>query len=1034
MFQTYIQNLNRLYKTGSAREHSYRGDLQELLKKLIDDKDIVVTNEPSRITGVGAPDYSITKKNIPIGYIEAKDLGKNLNSKDYEEQFERYKKALDNLIITNYCDFWFFKNGELVHTVSIAKLKDGSVFPIEKNFNEFKNLIIDFVSFVSQTIKSPSRLAKLMAAKAKLLESVIEKAILDDDENNSLRNEMEVFKRTLIHDITPQSFADIYAQTIAYGLFTARLHDFTLQDFSRQEAQYLIPKSNPFLRGLFNYIGGADCDERIIWIIDSLAEIFLATNIREIFKDYGKKSGLNDPVLHFYETFLGEYNPKLKKSRGVWYTPTPVVDFIVKAVDSLLKLEFNLEDGLIDDSKITIKVDDPDAGFTKSGKIRKKEKVVHKVQILDPAVGTGTFLARTIEFIKQNFWGGSWSSYVEDELIPRLNGFEILMASYAMAHLKIDMILLESGYRPSSDRRLNIYLTNSLESFHEESGTLFSSYLANESKEADRIKKETPVMVIMGNPPYAVSSSNRSEWIQELLKDYKKNLNERKINLDDDYIKFIRFAQYYIDKNGYGIVAYITNNSFLDGITHRQMRKSILESFDLVYILDLHGNSKKKETTPDGGKDENVFDIQQGVSINIFVKKTKSKREATVYHYDLYGKREFKYNFLNENDLSSIDWQKLKPKESNYFFVPKDFSLEDEYDKGFKIDELFKVFSSGIETQKDSLVIRFSESELERVKQEILYDEEKIRNEYKIKDSRDWQLSRAREDLKVAKIVDISYRPFDVRKTFYSGNSKGIMAYPRHEVMKHMLKDNFGLICKRGFDENKSAYCYISKNIIDRRYWSRPGMQGAEQLFPLYLYQEYNSLESKRELNLNLEIIKEFEKRLQLQFNDDFNELDLLDYIYAILHHPTYRKKYKEFLKIDFPKVPYPKKESFFGFVKLGKSLRELHLLEDESLNKRTIDIEGEAKVKVSNKINKKDIVIDKENLKVRLNEEVSIVNIPKIAWEFYIGGYQPAQKWLKDRVGRVLSRSDVKHYNRLINALIKTDEIMKKLSNLDFE
>ncbi len=556
--QNYFTNINRLFQTGNAREHSYRGHLETLLNDIIDDNEIIVTNEPARIVNVGAPDYSITKKDIPIGYIEAKDIGDKdlIGIKVNKEQFDRYKNALDNLIITDYVDFLFYKNGELIQKISIAKVEDNIIVPIEDNFSTFKNSILDFISFVSQTITSPSRLAKLMAAKARLLEDVIEKAILSDidsDENNSLRNEMEVFKATLIHDITPQSFADIYAQTIAYGLFTARLHDKTLQDFSRQEAQYLIPKSNPFLRGLFNYIGGVECDDRLIWIIDSLAEVFLATNIEKIFVDYGKKGGMTDPIIHFYETFLGEYNPKLRKARGVWYTPESVVNFIVRACDEVLKDEFGLEDGLTDDSKIKIKIDDLDAGRTSTGKLRQKEKEVHKVQILDPATGTGTFLAETIKFIKKDFFG-SWSSYVEKDLIPRLNGFELLMASYAMAHLKLDLLLMETGYKPTDkkqQKRFNVFLTNSLEEHHESTGSLFSSYLANESKEADRIKKETPVMVVMGNPPYAVSSSNKSDWIQNLVQDYKKDLNEKNIQpLSDDYIKFIRYGQHYIEKNG----------------------------------------------------------------------------------------------------------------------------------------------------------------------------------------------------------------------------------------------------------------------------------------------------------------------------------------------------------------------------------------------------------------------------------------------------------------------------------------------------
>src|SRR5574344_428371 len=707
----YIENINRLFVTGNAREHSYRGDLQDLLNKIIDDKDIVVTNEPARIVNVGAPDYSITKKDIPIGYIEAKDINKPLNSKDYTEQFDRYKNALDNLIITDYMDFWFYKSGELTNKIKIAKIEDNKIVAVEENFLLFINNIKSFTTQISQTITSPSKLAKMMAGKARLLQNVIERAIISEDEsdaNNSLREQLEVFKATLIHDITPESFADIYAQTIAYGMFAARLHDDTMDTFSRQEAVFLIPKSNPFLRGLFNYVSGAECDDRIIWIIDSLAEIFLATDVKKLLDGFSQKSGMNDPIIHFYETFLSEYNPALRKSRGVWYTPQAVVNFIVRACDEVLKDEFDLSDGLSDETKIKIKVDDINSGYTKSGQKIKKELEVHKVQILDPATGTGTFLAETINFIKKDFWGGSWSSYVEEHLIPRLNGFELLMASYAMAHLKLDLLLLESGYKPSKEqKRFNIFLTNSLEEHHEQSGNLFASYLANESKEADRVKKDVPVMVVMGNPPYAVSSSNKNEWIQNLIADYKKDLNERNIQpLSDDYIKFIRYGQHYIEKNGEGILAYISNNSFIDGIIHRQMRKSLLECFDKIYILDLHGNAKKKEVSPDGSKDENVFDIMQGVSINIFIKKKqKSKKLADVYHYDLYGKRDFKYSFLDDNSLKTIKWEKLDYSEPNYFFVKKDFKDIKEYKKGFKLDELFIINNSGVSTDRDSLFL-----------------------------------------------------------------------------------------------------------------------------------------------------------------------------------------------------------------------------------------------------------------------------------------------------------------------------------------
>ena len=811
----YIENINRLFVTGNAREHSYRGDLQDLLNKIIDDKDIVVTNEPARIVNVGAPDYSITKKDIPIGYIEAKDINKPLNSKDYTEQFDRYKNALDNLIITDYMDFWFYKSGELTNKIKIAKIEDNKIVALEENFLLFINNIKSFTTQISQTITSPSKLAKMMAGKARLLQNVIERAIISEDEsdaNNSLREQLEVFKATLIHDITPESFADIYAQTIAYGMFAARLHDETMNTFTRQEAVFLIPKSNPFLRGLFNYVSGAECDDRIIWIIDSLAEIFLATDVKKLLDGFSQKSGMNDPIIHFYETFLSEYNPALRKSRGVWYTPQAVVNFIVRACDEVLKDEFDLSDGLSDETKIKIKVDDINSGYTKSGQKIKKELEVHKVQILDPATGTGTFLAETIKFIKKDFWGGSWSSYVEEHLIPRLNGFELLMASYAMAHLKLDLLLLETGYKPSKEqKRFNIFLTNSLEEHHEQSGNLFASYLANESKEADRVKKDVPVMVVMGNPPYAVSSSNKNEWIQNLIADYKKNLNERNIQpLSDDYIKFIRYGQHYIEKNGEGILAYISNNSFIDGIIHRQMRKSLLECFDKIYILDLHGNAKKKEVSPDGSKDENVFDIMQGVSINIFIKKKqKSKKLADVYHYDLYGKRDFKYEFLDENNLKTIKWEKLDYSEPNYFFVKKDFTDVKEYEKGFKLDELFLIYSSTIESAKDQVVINFEEKELYKVKHNFSTKNiDDLKQIYSISNDK---LNQVKNDIENTTINKVDYRPFDSRYILYSENSQGVLWRPKVKVTKHFLLNNIGIIFERGNKDKEFRQLFIGR-------------------------------------------------------------------------------------------------------------------------------------------------------------------------------------------------------------------------------
>ena len=637
--QQYIDNLHLRYKLGNATEHTFRGDLQTLIESVV--PNIQATNEPKR-QSCGAPDYILTKKDnlstsnvgIPIGFIEAKDIGdkdlEGLKKTGNKEQFDRYKASLNNLFFTDYLDFHLYRDGQFVTKIAIAELVPLSnaqglgIRALPQNFATFENLLKDFCSHIGQTIKSPKKLAQMMAGKARLLADIIEKALTTDETNNedsTLKDQMNAFKQILIHDITPKGFADVYAQTIAYGMFAARLHDPTLPTFNWQEAAELIPKSNPFLRKLFGYIAGPDIDDRIKWVVDGLVEIFLACNVEEILKGYGKATKTEDPIIHFYETFLSEYDPKLRKARGVWYTPAPVVNFIVRAVDDILKTEFDLPQGLADNSKIKIKV-------SQQGK--QIEQEVHRVQILDPATGTGTFLAEVVKLIHQKFEGqqGIWSKYVETHLLPRLNGFELLMASYAMAHLQLDLLLTETGYKPTSNQRLRVYLTNSLEESHPDTGTLFANWLSTEANEANQIKRDAPVMCIIGNPPYSGESTNKGEWIMKLMEDYKKEpggkekLKERNPKwINDDYVKFIRLSSHFIEKNGEGILAFINPHGYLDNPTFRGMRWHLLKTFDKIYTIDLHGNSKKKEVCLDGSPDQNVFDIMQGVSINIFVKK-----------------------------------------------------------------------------------------------------------------------------------------------------------------------------------------------------------------------------------------------------------------------------------------------------------------------------------------------------------------------------------------------------------------------------
>ena len=1049
----YISSIGSRYQRGNATEHTYRGDLERLLENLVPGID--VTNEPQR-QACGAPDYVVSRKDIPLGFIEAK----NINDDDLEgkkttgnkEQFVRYRSALNNLIITDYLNFHFYDNGELMTKVCIGSVENGAIVPDNDGIKTFELLFNEFCNYVGQTIKSPQKLALMMAGKAKLLANIINNALISDEENHqnsSLREQMLAFKEILIHDIQPAEFADVYAQTITYGLFAARLHDPTLEDFSRQEAAELIPKSNPFLRKLFGYIAGPDIDDRILWVVDNLIEVFLACNVEEVLQNYGKSTKMEDPIIHFYETFLSEYNPKLRKARGVWYTPQPVVDFIVRAVDDILKDEFGLKAGLADTSKTKIKINTDNRDKRSVSGYKTVEKEVHKVQILDPATGTGTFLAEVIKHIHKRFKGqaGIWSSYVQEHLIPRLNGFELLMASYAMAHLKLDLLLRETGYTQKTNDRLRVYLTNSLEESHPDTGTLFANWLSSEANEANRIKRDSPVMCIIGNPPYSGESANKGEWIMRLMDDYKKEpggkekLKERNPKwINDDYVKFIRYGQHFIEKNGSGVLAFINPHGYLDNPTFRGMRWNLLKTYDTIYTIDLHGNSTKKETAPDGSFDINVFDIQQGVSINVFVKTNKKKPNSLgkVYHYDLFGKREFKYNFLNDNNLKSVPFIELPNKAPDFFMVQKNFELENDYEKGFKIVELFPKNSLGIATARDKFTIHQLKLEVSSTINEFLaLTDEESRIKFNLgKDSRDWKVQYAKADLEKffpdkGSFTKIAYRPFDYKWTYYTGESKGFHCFPRRDVMKNLLQNNLAINLIRRSRSNSIILPLITNKIVDKSIIST--LDNANT-FPLYLLpNEQQSIgETEARIpNLKTEIVEQIAKQLGLTFTYEkettektFAPIDTLDYVYAVLHSPSYREKYKEFLKIDFPRVPYPKNQEYFWqLVKLGGEIRNLHLLESETVEEyiTQFPIQG------SNEVVKP---VFKDN-RVYINDGQYFDNVPQLAWEFYIGGYQPAQKWLKDRKRRELSFEDIMHYQKIIVALTETDRLMKEIDKV---
>lgn len=983
----YINEVLAVNDLGTATEHSYRPALQRLFASI--DPDINVQNEPKQLTNVGAPDFSFSTENAAIGHCEAKTLGHDILKKQgYEkDQFERYTKGLPNLIYTNCFDFIFYEEGKQTQHITIAENMMGWQTKPEA-FGELEAALKNFVAQRPQTIKSTAKLAELMAGKARMMKEAMFKSLMEDDDGDTaITGFHKAFKEMLIHDINREDFADVYAETVTYGMFAARLADPTKGSFSRYEAFDLLPASNPFLKKLFFHIAGSDLDERLKWIVDQLAEVFLAVDPAYLQNSFAKREGRSDPFIHFYEDFLSEYNPAKRKSRGVWYTPEPVVNFIVRAVDDVLKTEFDLPMGLADNSKIVV---DWDTGQIEKGKAVTVKKELHRVQILDPATGTGTFLAEAITQIadrvkKTN--AGSWSSYIENDLVPRIHGFELLMASYAMCHMKLHMVLAEQGYNPKdAAKRLQVYLTNSLEQGDREVRDLFGGeWLTEEARGANEVKRDQPIMCVIGNPPYSVSSTNSGEWITNLVETYKKDLNEKNIQpLSDDYIKFIRFAEHMIEKNGEGVLGFITNNSYLDGLIHRQMRQSLITTFDKVFIVDLHGNFLKQEVNPDGGLDKNVFDIRQGVSIIIGVKKASCESAPRIFHTDLWGSRKAKYGALHELDIKSSSWSELETCSPHFFLVPKDFGALAEYETGFSLNALIRERSTGVETGNDSRFVNFTPDEMTDNPEHF---------------------------------HQIQYRPFDIRTCYYTRSE---LRRPAFDNFKHMLGEpNIGLIFPRQISQKNWTHASVSEILFDNR--GHYSSVGRSYFAPLYLYPDEQDLDQTRRINFDPKLWKKLQKLAKHPNHSIPDEVQTFDYIYGVLHSPQYRDTYAEFLKIDFPRIPWPSSpDAFWDISAKGTQLRELHLMKKAAIGETPYPFPAEG-----------DSVVDKpkfEDGRVWINKDQYFADVPLIAWDFYIGGYQPAQKWLKDRKGRELSYDDVMHYQRIIKILSETDRIMKTI------
>ena len=882
------------------------------------------------------------------------------------------------------------------------------------------------------------------------------------------------------------TFSDVYAQTISYGLLAARWmsKDKTIS-FARKNIQSLLPSTSDFLKNMFVELLEVKAGNEVEFCIKELFSTLYQVNVSAVFEKEDR-----DPVIHFYEDFLDAYGKDIKKSRGVYYTPDEVVDFIVRSIDEQLKTEFGLPLGLAstktwDEVLTYLNKDKDETSKVKLPNLAKGTDVF--VRILDPATGTGTFIKRVLEQIRNNLkahWKSlgwsleqmqeEWKAYVSGTkgverdysgqgLLSRLNAFELMMAPYIITHLRMGLLLQEDKELPfefGETDRLNVFLTNSLE-HPDDRGLLFSTHLkdmfSDETNHADVVKRDTAITVVLGNPPYSGESTNKGPEIMRLMEDYKKEpggveqLQERNSKwINDDYVKFMRSAQDYLTRSSLGVFGYINPHGFLDNPTFRGVRWHLWTGYDKLYVLDLHGNTRKKETAPDGSKDENVFDIMQGVSINVFSKITPSPRVVnhrkygTVYHADLYGLADIKYQYLDQNILSSVHWSEiptLKEHFDYHFMVPRNVDVVSAYTKGFSVVDLFQVNSVGIVTARDGFCIAESKDVVwKRIQRFLSLSDEQARTEFSLgKDVRDWAVAFARKDLKNSgpteeRVVSINYRPFDTRYTYYTGKSKGFHCYPRDEVMQHFINgENIGLIIGRQGSVVGSMQwnlAFITQSISDLNIFYR----GGGTVFPLKLGDNYNY--SQTVITSFVSVCGEL---------SDGEKNKIIDYIFAILYSNIYRDTFADFLSFDYPRIPYPKSaETFQQLAAKGKELRHIHLLEADLFNNLPSKLRNNdgsvattsqeiTQILPNGKTKKEAEKIDGWNGQIWINNTQYFEGVSELVWNFYIGGYQPAQKWLKDRQGRTLTADEVIHYSKIIKALEETDRIMKEIDQIDF-
>jgi len=1018
----YLKDIADTEKHGDAREETYYPALKTLFSgfPLEKGRRTDVTQLPKQ-TEAGNPDFRVWDgDHFIVGYIEAKAPGTNLDQAETSEQLERYLNTFPNVILTDFYEFRLYRNGIMIDRAIIGQhftARTLKTTPALENIDAFENLANRFFSFKLPKTFTAESLAVELAKRTRFLRDQVVAEDLRESERGkgAIYGFYQAFQKYLITSLTPQQFADLYSQTIAYGLFAARTR--ADGDFNRKIAFDYIPQSIGILREVFQFISLGNLSDQMEVIVDDITAVLNAADINSILDQYYKEGRGEDPIVHFYETFLNQYDPQTRERRGVYYTPEPVVKYIVRSVHSLLKTRFELRDGLADPS----------------------------VTVLDPAAGTLTFPAEAIRLAVEEYVGkygqGGKQGFIRNQILKNYYALELMMAPYAIGHMKISYLLESLGCQLQGDDSFQLYLTNTLEMEEIEQISIPGvSALSVESRLAGKVKRE-PILVIMGNPPYSGISANKNAWTEQLLKTdvdgaqsyYTvdgKPLGEKNPKwLQDDYVKFLRFAQWKIHEAGKGIVAMITNHSYLDNPTFRGMRQSLMKTFDKIYILDLHGNSLKKETAPDGGKDENVFDIRQGVAIALFVKTAKNKSE-NIFHKDIYGLRNKKYDWLNKHDVGTCDYEETEPSSPYYFFVPR--ATENiQYYLGWPIiTDIFQVFGVGMTTARDGFVVDGDKNKLLnriRLFKHSDLDDDGLHKAFDIRKKKGWSIRKAWNQLQEIQdheidklIIRVNYRPFDDRYIFYHDS---LVWRTVKRVMRHMLEgENLGVIVPKQFKEQPGAF--ITKTIIGHKTVSAYDIN---YLFPLYLYPDPNNKNlfdfgsSEKTPNFT----KEFLKKIMGSNSEHFTAEDILFYIYSVLYCNIYRATYSHYLKFDFPRIPFTRNpELFMASASLGQRLANLHLLKSPELDQPTVKYQGQGDDHTIGKP-----VYNEEEQRVYINKTHYFEGVAPEVWNYQIGGYQVLDKYLKDRKGRKMD--DPRHYIHIATALEKTIEIQAEIDAL---